>query len=126
MTYCGAGPQVRPAEIEIVCGTGDIAAGRLAWSAWGQPVATAVGTAVVDLCTYEDCHTGSFSSVPIVLIASGITRCAQAARAYSRLQYVFAGGSPFAGVPASAHSTNFIAAPDRPLPPANQTLTLGC
>ena len=114
------------AAMEIVCGTSDITAGRLAWSAWGQQIATAVGTAVVDMCAYEDCHTGSFSSVPVVLIASKIVRCAKAARAYSRLQYVFVGGSPFSGLPASVNTSNFIAAPGRPLPPANQTVSLGC
>ena len=115
------------AAMEIVCGTSDITAGRLAWSAWGQQIATAVGTAVVDMCAYEDCHTGSFSSVPIVLIASKIVRCAKAARAYSRLQYVFVGGSPFSGLPPNgADFSDFIAAPDRPTPPANQVVSLTC
>ena len=40
----------------------------------GRPVATAAGTAVVDLCAMEDCHTGSYQSAPIVLIASAIRR----------------------------------------------------
>ncbi len=126
MAYCGSGPQVRPATVEIVCGTGDISAGRLAWSAWGRPIATAVGTAVVDLCAYEDCHTGSFTSVPIVVIASKPVRCGREPQAYSRLQYVFVGGSPFAGLPADVTSSNFISAPGRSVPPANQTVSLSC
>ena len=75
MTYCGSGPQVRPSVLEIVCGTSEIAARSLTWSAWGKQIATGVGTAVVDLCTYEDCHTGSYGSAPIVVIASKIVRC---------------------------------------------------
>lgn len=126
MAYCGSGPQVRPAVVEIVCGTNDIAAGHLAWSSWGRPIATAVGTAVVDLCSYEDCHTGSFTSVPIVLIASKPVRCGPDPQAYSRLQYVFVGGSPFAGLPANVTSSNYISAPGRPVPPANQTVSLTC
>lgn len=126
MALCGGGPQVRPAEVEIVCGTNYIAAGDLAWSAWGRPVATAVGTAVVDLCAYEDCHTGSFTSVPIVVIASRRVPCGQDAQAYSRLQYVFVGTSPFAGMPANVTSSNFISAPGRPGLPADQTVTLAC
>jgi len=106
LDFCGGGPQVRPAVVEIVCGTSDIDAGSLTWSAWGRPIATAVGTAVVDLCTYEDCHTGSFTSVPIVVIASKIMRCAKEARAYSRLQYVFVDGSPFPGLLPNVASSN--------------------
>ncbi len=126
MAYCGSGPQVRPAAVEIICGTDDITAGRLAWSWWGRPIAMAVGTAVVDMCAYEDCHTGSFTSVPIVVIASKPARCGRDAQAYSRLQYVFVGGSPFAGLPADVTSSNFISAPGRPVPPANQTVSLSC
>jgi len=126
LDFCGGGPQVRPAVVEIVCGTSDIDANSLTWSAWGRQIATAVGTAVVDLCTYEDCHTGSFTSVPIVIIASKIKGCAKVTRAYSRLQYVFVDGSPFPGLPANVPSSNFIAAPDRPVPPADQTVSLSC
>ena len=43
------------------CHTKDIIARKLAWSAWGKPTATAIGTAVVDLCAYEDCHSGDYS-----------------------------------------------------------------
>jgi hypothetical protein len=126
MAYCGGGPQARPAVIEIVCGTTEIAAGSLHWSGWGQQVATAVGTAVVDTCSYEDCHTGSYQSVAIVMIASKIVRCPEQAHAYSRLQYVFVGGSPFAGLPANVTTSNDMAGPGRPLPPADQTVSLTC
>jgi hypothetical protein len=126
MAYCGCGPQVRPDVLEIVCETSDITADNLAWSSWGRQIATGVGTAVVDTCAYEDCHTGSFTSVPIVVVASQIVRCGPA-MAYSRLQYVFIGGSPFSGLPAnSADFSHFIAAPDRPTPPANQVVSLTC
>ena len=126
MAYCGTGPQVRPGELEIVCGTSYITADDLAWSSWGRQIATAVGTAVVDACAYEDCHTGSYTSAPIVVIASKPVPCGRNGHAYSRLQYVFVGASPFADVPAGATSANFISAPDRPRPPANQTVALTC
>jgi hypothetical protein len=126
MTYCGTGPQARPAVMEIICGTNDIAAGSLRWSGWGQPVATAVGTAVVDTCSYEDCHTGSYQSVAIVVIASKIVRCPQRAQAYSRLQYVFVGGSPFPDLPANVTTSNDMVGATRPLPPGDQTVSLTC
>jgi hypothetical protein len=127
MAYCGSGPQARPQVLEIVCGTSDITADRLAWSSWGGQIATAVGTAVVDTCAYEDCHTGSYTSVPIVLVASEIVRCGRSTQAYTRLQYVFVGGSPFSGLPANGVDfSHFIAAPDRPSPPANQVVSLTC
>jgi hypothetical protein len=126
MAYCGSGPQVRPTVLEIVCGTSEIAAGSLTWAAWGKPIATGVGTAVVDMCTYEDCHTGSYISAPIVVIASKIVRCTRDTQAYSRLQYVFVGGSPLPAVPAGAKYSNYIAAPDRSVPPADQTIGLTC
>jgi hypothetical protein len=99
---------------------------RLAWSAWGKPVATAVGVAVVDLCAYEDCHTGTFGSVPIVMIASKIISCPKRARAYSRLEYVFVGRSPFAGLPAHMNFSNFLVGTGRTGPESDQTVTLGC
>ncbi len=126
MTYCGSGPQVRPSVLEIVCGTSEIAARSLTWSAWGKQIATGVGTAVVDLCTYEDCHTGSYGSAPIVVIASKIVRCTRGTQAYSKLQYVFVGGSPLPAVPVGTKYSNYIAAPDRSVPPADQTIGLTC
>ena len=126
MAYCGSGPQVRPTVLEIVCGTSEIAAGSLTWAAWGKPIATGVGTAVVDMCTYEDCHTGIYTSAPIVVIASKIVRCARGTHAYSRLQYVFVGGSPLPAMPAGMKFSNYIAAPDRSVPPADQTIGLTC
>ena len=60
------------------------------------------------------------------MVASQLARCGQA-MAYSRLQYVFVGGSPFSGLPANgADFSHFIAAPDRPAPPANQVVSLTC
>jgi hypothetical protein len=126
MSSCGSGPQTAPALVEVICNTDDITARNLLWTAWGQPTATARGTAVIDQCAYEDCHTGAFSSVPIRLIASNITHCAAGARAYSSLRYVFADGTPWPGVPANLDTSGYISAPGRPLPPANQTVSLGC
>lgn len=59
-------------------------------------------------------------------IASKPVRCGRDPQAYSRLQYVFVGGSPFAGLPANVTSSNYISAPGRPIPPANQTVSLTC
>jgi hypothetical protein len=126
IALCGSGPQVRPTVVEIVCGTGEITADSLAWSAWGNQISTAIGTAVVDLCTYEDCHTGSYSSVPIVVIASKIVRCGRDAQAYSRLQYVFIGGSPFPSVPPDVKFSDHLTGAVRPRPPADQTVGLTC
>jgi hypothetical protein len=126
MAYCGTKAQVRPTIVSVICETDDITARKLAWSAWGKPAATAIGTAVVDLCAFEDCATGSYSTYPIVLVASKIVSCPRHGRAYSRLQYVFVGTSPFQDVPANVSFKNFLAAPGRPKPPRNQTVSLAC
>jgi hypothetical protein len=126
LSFCGGNPQPMPAVIEVVCNTDDITARNLVWTAWGKPVATARGTALVDQCAYEDCHTGAFSSVPIRLMASKIAHCPKGERAYSTLRYVFADGSPWPGLPANLNTSGYIAAPGRPLPPANQTVSLSC
>ena len=126
MSFCGTAPQPTPTVVEVVCNTGDITARNLAWSGWGKPTATAAGTAVVDLCAYEDCHTGAFGNVPIKLIASRIAGCAGRGRAYTQLRYVFVDGSPWAGVPADMKTSGYISAPDRTLPPENQTVGLAC
>lgn len=126
VAFCGGGPQAMPAVVQVVCNTDDITAGHLVWTDWGSQTATANGTAVVDLCAYEDCHTGSFGSVRIKLIASKITKCPKNVRAYSTLRYVFADGTPWPGIPANVSTSGYMAAPGRPLPPANQTVALAC
>jgi hypothetical protein len=73
--------------------------------------------AVVDLCAYEDCHTGSYSSVPIKLIASKVAACSENKRAYTTLRYVFIDGSPWPDIPADMNTSGYIASPDRTLPP---------
>lgn len=126
MAFCGGSAQARPTVVEVICATNDITARDLAWSGWGRPVATASGTAVVDLCAAEDCHTGEYASAAIVLVASGLAPCSHRRRGYSRLQYVFVGTSPFAGVPANMNFSGYMSAPDRPRLPANQTIRLSC
>lgn len=126
MSFCGYSSQVRPDVVVVVCQTADITARDLKWIAWGKPTATATGKATVDLCAYQDCHTGAYSTVPIRLIASKIVRCAGKTRAYSRLRYVFPSGSPWGAIPANLNTSGFISGPDRALPPANQTVSLGC
>jgi hypothetical protein len=126
LSFCGSNPQPMPTVVEVICNTDDITARNLAWTSWGKLTATAKGTAVVDLCAYTDCHTGSYSDVPIRLIASKIADCAKNTRAYSVLRYVFVHGTPWPGVPANLNTSHYIAAPDRTLPPADQTVSLTC
>ena len=126
MSFCGSDPQPAPTVVEVVCNTDDITARNLVWTAWGKPAATATGMATVDLCAYEDCHTGAYGSVPIRLIASKIAACAEDKRAYTTLRYVFVDGSPWPGVPANMNTSNFIAGANRTLPPPNQTVELAC
>jgi hypothetical protein len=126
MSFCGSAPQPAPTVVEVICNTDDLTAINLVWTAWGKPTATAKGMAVVDLCAYEDCHTGAFGSVPIKLIASKVAACAGNKRAYTTLRYVFVDGSPWGDVPAHMNTSGYIAAPDRTLPPGNQTVGLTC
>jgi hypothetical protein len=126
MAFCGGSQQLRPAIVEVICTTNDITARSLIWSAWGKPVATASGTAAVDMCSFEDCHNGSYSAFPIVVIASRIANCSKNTRAYSRLQYTFVGRSPFQGLPTNMKFKNFEVGASRPGPPRNQTVSLTC
>jgi hypothetical protein len=120
--YCGSNLQVMPDTILVVCNTNDIAATSLKWSNWGKSTATAKGSATVDLCAYEDCASGDYTTVPIEMIVSKIVHCSNNARAYSTLRYIFPGGSPFQGVPADAK----VNGQDQPVPPTNQTVSLTC
>jgi hypothetical protein len=127
MSDCGAGLHARPSLLQVICFSDAITARGLVWSGWGSPVATAIGSAVVDVCAFQDCHTGSYSSIPIVMIASKIASCPKRARAYSRLQYVFVGGrSPFGSLPAHMNFSNFLVGTGRVGPSRDQTVALGC
>lgn len=123
--YCGSDPQVRPDVVLVVCDTNDITAENLTWSDWGMPTASARGSAVVDLCSYEACASGNYVSVPIEITVSKVMRCARNARAYSTLRYMFPDGSPFKGVPAAVTSTGDLGQ-DLPVPPKTQTVSLTC
>lgn len=123
--YCGSDPQVKPDVVLVVCNTNDITAENLTWSDWGMPTASAKGSAVVDLCSYEECASGNYVTVPIGMIVSKIVYCAKNARAYSTLRYVFPHGSPFKGVPTGINSTGDLGQ-HLPVPPRRQTVSLTC
>jgi hypothetical protein len=123
--YCGGSPQVRPDVVLVVCNTNDITAENLTWSDWGMSTASAKGSAVVDLCSYEECASGNYVTVPIEMTVTKIVACAKDARTYSTLRYVFPDGSPFKGVPAAVNSTGDLGQ-DLPVPPRNQTVSLTC
>jgi len=126
MSLCGTRPEAAPSVVGVICDTDDISARHLAWADWGKPTSTARGQAVVDLCAYEDCHTGSLATVPIRLIASRIVRCSGHRRAYATLRYVFLHGSPWPGIPADMNTSGYISGAHRILPPRNQTVQLTC
>jgi hypothetical protein len=126
MGYCGSNLQMKPDVVLVVCNTDDITATGLKWSGWGNAMATAKGSATIDVCAYSDCANGSYTFVPIKVIASRIVTCAKKTRAYSTLRYVFPNGTPWPGVPANANTVGDLAAPNRPLPPKDQTVSLTC
>ena len=126
IAYCGGQRQPRPTTINIICGVNDITAQKLVWAGWGAPVATARGTAVVDLCSFEDCHMGQYNPFPLVVVASGLKTCSGGGRGYSRLQYVFVGKSPFQGLPAHLNFKHYVVGSHRPGPPPHQTVSLDC
>jgi hypothetical protein len=123
--FCGSTLQVKPDVVLVVCNTNDITARNLTWSGWGEPTATAKGSAVVNLCAFTDCANGNYVSVPIDMAVSKIVHCSKNTRAYSTLRYVFPGGSPFRGMPSFAYSSaNY--QEFGTVPPANQTVSLTC
>jgi hypothetical protein len=137
LSYCGGGAQVRPDVVLVVCNTNDITATSLTWSDWGKPTATAKGSALVDLNSYEASSTPDYVRLPIEIAVSKIVNCAKSAQAYSTLRYAFPDGSPFQGVPADVK--NLANEQDGPVPakgqtdgidmyypPANQTVSLAC
>jgi len=123
--FCGSSLQVRPDAVTVVCNANDITAVNLTWSDWGKPTATAKGSAIVDLCAYEDCASGDYVSVPIEVTVSNIMHCTKNALAYSTLRYRFPNGSPFRGVPAAVIESES-SSDAAPVPPANQTVSLTC
>jgi hypothetical protein len=121
--FCGSNPQTMPNVVLVVCNTNDITARNLIWSDWGKSTAAAKGSATVDLCAYEDCASGDYSSVSIEMTASKIVHCSKNTRAYSILRYSFPNGSPFQGVPSNVQASF---GQGQPVPPANQTVSLTC
>jgi hypothetical protein len=126
LALCGSSPQAAPDLVQVICNTDDLTARDLTWSAWGKPVATARGTATVDLCAYDDCHTGAFTSSVVVLTASKIMRCGKHKLAYANLHYAFVHGSPWPDIKGKFDTSGYISAPNRPLPPPDQTVNLTC
>ena len=90
---CTGIPRVRPAVVEVRCIDGSMVAQELKWSGWGTPVATATGTAILNMCEFvpQDCAVGDYQSYPVVLIASGSVRCPAGGPAYARIQTVLVG-----------------------------------
>jgi len=127
MTDCNGLHHSSPGIVDVVCESDAIIARSLNWSGWGKPFATASGTAVVDLCAFTDCHTGSYNAFPIVLVASKLVTCAKGKQMYSRLQYVFVGHNPFASLPSKGLGLrNSLFGSHRPGPPHNDTVSLPC
>jgi hypothetical protein len=126
LALCGSSPQAAPDLIQVICNTDDLTARNLTWSAWGKAVATAHGMATVDLCAYDDCHTGAFTSAAVVLTASKIMRCGKHKLAYASLHYTFVDRSPWPDIKGKFDTSGYISAPDRPLPPPSQTVGLTC
>ncbi len=88
---CFGHPQVRPPVVVVRCADSSLTARNLAWSGWGTRVATATGTAVINDCEFQDCHTGLYSDHPVVLVLSGAVTCPKGGRAYARIQTMFVG-----------------------------------
>jgi hypothetical protein len=88
---CLGHPQVRPALVDVNCADMSLTARHLAWSGWGTPVATATGSAVIDVCEYGDCYQGIYDTFPVVLVASGAQTCLNGKRDYASLQFLFVG-----------------------------------
>jgi hypothetical protein len=127
LTDCNGLHHSRPGIVNVTCETDAITARSLTWSSWGTPISTAIGTAVVDPCAYEDCHTATYNAYPIVVIASKIVKCATGGQEYSRLQYTFVGPDPFAGLPTKGLGIRrSMFGSHRPGPIHNNTETLPC
>jgi hypothetical protein len=88
---CAGKPQVRPAIVDVRCGDNSLIASHLKWSGWGGPVATAIGTAVVNTCEFIDCHTGAYDTIRVVLTVAGALTCPNRSHAYATIQYTFVG-----------------------------------
>lgn len=126
LALCGGSPQAAPDLVQVICNTDDLTARDLTWSAWGKPVATARGTATVDLCAYDDCHTGFFTSAAVVLTASKLMRCGKHELAYAHLHYAFVHASPWPAIKGTFDTSGYISGAHRPLPPPTQTVPLTC
>jgi hypothetical protein len=88
---CSGHPQPRPTMVVVRCADVSMTARNLKWAGWGARVATATGTAVINDCEFQDCHTGLYSAHPVVLVISGAVACPTGGRAYARIQVMFVG-----------------------------------
>lgn len=88
---CFGRPQPRPTVVVVRCQDASLTARNLKWAGWGARVATASGTAVINDCEFLDCHTGEYSTHPVVLVISGAVACPKGVRAYARIQVMFVG-----------------------------------
>jgi hypothetical protein len=73
----------RPSFIRIACGDGSTGMEKLAWYAWGAPVAQGVGFAYVNDCE-PSCSVGGIHYTPAEIYVSRIRKCR------GRRQYTYA------------------------------------
>jgi hypothetical protein len=117
--FCGSNLQAMPDVVLVICNTNDITARNLIWSGWGKPTATAKGSATVDLCAYEDCISGEYTSVPAEITVSKIVQCSENTRAYSTLRVPVHGWLTISG--RAYHWENLGTRPARPARGPNST-----
>jgi hypothetical protein len=93
LANCAGAPAARPEIVVVKCFDDSMVARQLKWSGWGSRVATATGSATLNMCEFipQDCASGDYQAYPVVLIASGAVRCRGGGRAYARIQTVLVG-----------------------------------
>lgn len=108
--------KIAPETVIITCADAGFRLTELLWQAWGAPVATATGTAVVNDCE-PSCAEGTYRRYPVEASVTRLRRCENGRRQYTRLRYSFPQESPFPpDAPGSRDPTAKFPCPRKPRP----------
>jgi hypothetical protein len=91
---CDGKAHVKPAEVVLACGDGNLGVRKVTWLGWGGATTVGVGTGFVNDCE-PTCVAGKFHAFRAVVIASGTQKCL-GSTAYRSLTVAVVGLAPLA------------------------------
>lgn len=89
---CDGKAHVKPAEVVLACGDGNLGIRKVTWLGWGGATTVGVGTGFANDCE-PTCVAGKFHAFQAVVIASGTQKCL-GSTAYRTLTVAVVGEPP--------------------------------